>query len=181
MTQPDQPEPVAQTSPRDFSGWAVLRGALTSAVAAYFLLTLVIPILISGDPLMALQAIPYGLGYILRLEVLFIGLTLMSALSVVGLIFLVRDKHGYTTYAAAARAGAKTAILVLVVASAVFILPHLAAALVRGNFTVRSPDIAAIMLFAGGSLGTVAVGALSGLAGRLAAGAPRITPAAEAV
>lgn len=181
MTQPDQPEPVAQTSPREFSDWAVLRGALTSAVAAYVLMTFVVPILTSGDPLMALQAMPYALGYILRLEVVFIGLTLMSALSIVGLIFLVRDKRGYTTFAAAARAGAKTAIFVLVVAFALFTLPQLAAAVFTGNFTAPALDITAIMLFAGGSLGTITVGALSGLAGRLAAGAPKSTPAAEAI
>lgn len=177
MSTPDRAEAATQDPPREFSDLAVLRGALTSATAAYFLLALAIPILISGDPIMALQAMPYALGYILRLEALFIGLTLMSALSVVGLIFLVRDKRGYTTYAAAARAGAKTAIFVLVVASAVFILPQLAAALFTGNFTPLTPDLTGITQFVGSSLGPIAVGGLSGLAGRLAAGTPKVMPA----
>lgn len=179
MPTPDQTDATTPDPPREFSDGAVLRGALAAAVAAYFLPILVAPLVMSGDPILALQAWPYVLGVILRFETLFIGLLLTSALSIVGLIFLVRDKRGHTTYAAAARAGASTAAFVIVLASAVFTLPYIAAGLFTGIFNLPELDLAVIMRFIGSSMGAIAVGALSGLAGRLAAGAPRTMPAPE--
>jgi len=177
MPTPDQTDATTPDPPREFSDIAVLRGALAAAVSAYFLPTLVAPIVMSPDPGMALQALPYALGAVLRLEVLFIGLLLTSALSIVGLIFLVRNKRGHTTYAAAATAGAKTALLVIAIAGALFILPHIAASLFMGRFDLPAFETTVVMQFLSGGVGSVAIGALSGLAGRLAAGAPRTKPA----
>ena len=176
MPTPDQADAATPAVAREFSDLAVLRGALAAAVTAYILLMLVIPILMSGDPVLALQAAPYALAASLRIESLFIGLTLMSALAIVGLIFLARDKGDYTTYAAAARAGAWTSALACAVVVAVFALPHLAASIFMGNVNVPLPDIVAIGQTAGTIAVTVCTGALAGLAGRLAARAPNVRP-----
>lgn len=153
---------------RDFSDLAILRGSAAAIAAAHVMLVLT-------SALVAAAWTPAGLdaGRLLLLMPgllmeafeplnLFMSAVMLSAIAVVGL-FVLAAHEDHTTYRAAFRAGVITAGIIIALPLIVVLL----SAFVQGSFAA----LPGLMLFVVPALGT---GGVAGLAGRFAAGAPRV-------
>lgn len=167
--------PAATNAPDvtcDFSGWATLRGAAAAAVSAYLLLMTIVPAAL-GAPFSPDLLLEWLRSAFAPMS-LFVGTLFMSAASVVGLAFLANAKGNHTTYRAAAWAGACTAALLLAIACAIALLPSLIGLFATGLQSLSLPDVSAVAYFIWFTVVLMAIGAVSGLAGRVIAGAPTI-------
>ena len=171
----EQPQPT-------FSRWSIARAAIAAIVSAYLLFvasatlsSLEIVGQSHGGPTITLTDLilmtalnSFALTYILG------GIVLAVA---AGFFVLAIWKGDKTTFFAAASAGVGIATLISLMLVGTALAP-LFDDMLAERFSMPVSDLIGMAQTAGMLL---AIGALSGLAGRLAAGAPRITPAAEAV
>jgi hypothetical protein len=177
---------------RDFSDVAIWRGSLVALVVGYALSAIAtamsaslvdfgLALSMGADPGWDVGAVfatvQYNLRYALNPLALVTGFCGMCVVLVVGYFVMAAYRGDHTTYVAAAIIGVRTgaigcALLLLV------LLP-----LSLGSIFGAIGDVSAMLAHAGGLLASfvqaLAVGALTGLAARIAAGAPTLQPANE--
>lgn len=165
---------------RDFSGWALLRGWLASALCAYVVIMILSPTLLFSRNLFDLSSLLERLSQTVQLANFLVGMVFTSAFASVALALLFRTRRDHSTFLAASMAGAKAAGLGI---GSVYLI-----GLVLNLFAVRPPGYeilapanwktAAGMLWL--AIIVVGAGAVSGLAFRAAAGAPTVERAPDA-
>ncbi len=169
------------TSTRDFSDWALLRGALAAAFCAYLLIMVLYPSLFGAREFLDLDALLDRLSSAFQLVTLFMGLIFASAASVIGLMFLAASKRDHTTYRAAASAGAKAAGLIMGIVCLIVLSPGLLSTLASRPEEILSPAyLSGAAVFLSGALIVATTGAASGLIFRVVAGAPTVEQNPEA-
>lgn len=168
-----QPQPT-------FSRWSIARAALAAVVSAYLLVVASVtlfsleivgqshggPTLALTDLILMVALTNFTLTYILG------GIVLAVA---AGFFVLAILKGGKTTFLAAACAGVGVAAFISFMLVGTALAP-LFPEMFAGRFSMPVSDLLGMAQIVGVLL---PIGALSGLAGRLAAGAPRTKPAPE--
>jgi hypothetical protein len=158
--------------PRDFSDWAVFRATTAAALSAYVLLA-IFGILQRTLADLAITGTLPPADYAAQLAntftpmLLIISLPPLYAAALIGVFVLSVQKGGRTSYADAARAGAKTGAIALAIILVMFFIPVVPLMLSGGGFSI-------LVFIATQLLVVMAIGALSGLAARWAAGRPTI-------
>lgn len=160
---------------RDFSNMAYLRGAAASALCAYLLFGVAYPALLFGRNVFELDTLLSLLGNTFLPVNLLTGAVFFSAAASVGLVVLTRSKRDHTTFAAAARAGAITAALVIGLLCLFGLAPGFYATLTHRPEELLTPDYwSSVTTLIWIGCVVIASGALSGLMFRTAAGAPTV-------
>ena len=168
-------------STRDFSDWALLRGALAAAFCAYLMITVLYPSLLGAREFLDLDALLDRLSSAFQLVTLFMGLVFATAASVIGLMFLAASKSDHTTYRAAASAGAKAAGLIMVIVCLIVLSPGLLSTLAsRPEEILSQAYLNGVAVFLSGALIVATTGAASGLVFRVVAGTPTVEQNPEA-
>lgn len=170
---------------RDFSSAAVWRGSIAAIVAGNIASAIAMTTLEAAfqgfrvDLLHVLDILAYQFEKLLNPLFLVAVFIVSAAILMVGYFVLGAYRGDFTTYRAAAVIGARTAAIIAAFPFFLFILASI------GDFILHGPpdlDVAANVLkwlLASGAL-ILAAGAVTGLAARAAAGAPRETaPAPE--
>lgn len=169
---------------RDFSDVAIWRGSLAAIVAGY-LIAVVAPAIWASldvesfDLQRAWFLITYRLHDALDPAALLAGFCTMGVMVVIGYFVMAAYKGDHTTYVAALIMGARTAAVG-------FAILLLLATLVSGGAILTThiggvfDPLAAIAQIVGLGAFVLIAGAITGLAARLAAGAPTVELAQEA-
>jgi hypothetical protein len=154
---------------RDFTDLAIWRGGLAAIVVGY-LLSMSISAMRYGAAGFDVALLANTLRFALEPAPLVMGVTTMGVAVVIGFFVMAAYKGDHTTFRAALVIGARTGAIVFAIAAVLGLLLSLSAITATGmhGFGVLvGPAIVGLLV-------AIAVGAVTGLAARLAAGAPTV-------
>ena len=160
---------------RDFSDWALLRGALAANLCSYLIVMVLYPTVIFYRDFFDLDDLLGRLSGAFQPINLIVGLIFTSVGALLGLMFLAVKKRDHTTFRAAAVAGAQAAGFMLGFMWLIGFAPGLVVTLISHPVDILSPVyLSGARMFLWFVFVVLGTGATSGLLGRLAAGAPMI-------
>lgn len=169
---------------RDFTDVAVWRGSLVAIVVGYLLSIIVTAAWTSAavgmfDPARLALALPGLIGYALDPAAMVAGFCAMAVMLVLGYFVMATYKGDHTTYPAAMIIGARTAGIGFAILLIIGLIVSRGAIVMMGPSGPFGP-LSSIVQLALACAMMLTAGALTGMAARVAAGAPTIDVHPEA-
>lgn len=169
---------------RDFTDVAIWRASLVAIVVGYLLSIILTAAWTSAaagqfDPARLALALPELIGYALNPAAMVAGFCGMAVMLVLGFFVMAAYKGDHTTYPAALIIGARTAGIGFAILFIIGLIVSRGAIVLMGSGGAFGP-LSSIVQLALACAMMLAVGALTGVAARVAAGAPKIEVSPEA-